>query len=107
MDDHGVLNPETQLAQGEPEGILLTTDADGNLAVPVSAEHVIRLFMQTSDVSDKFDKLSDLCYTATYPGGYFKLSNNFQQSLFCFFSNHVIFSYHLRVSYKTNWEIFI
>ena len=39
------------MTQGEPEGILLTTDADGNLAVPVSAEHVIRLFMQTSDVS--------------------------------------------------------
>ncbi|RUS89912.1 hypothetical protein EGW08_002353 [Elysia chlorotica] len=39
-----------QLVQaGDQEGILLTTDADGNLAVPVSAEHVLRFLMQTSD----------------------------------------------------------
>ena len=38
---------------GMEGGILLTTDTDGNLSVPVSADHVIRLFMQTSDVSHK------------------------------------------------------
>ncbi|XP_005106657.1 zinc finger protein 76 isoform X2 [Aplysia californica] len=50
LDDPNVLTSETHLVQAaEQEGILLTTDADGNLAVPVSADHVIRLFMQTSD----------------------------------------------------------
>uniref|UniRef100_A0A0B7BR01 C2H2-type domain-containing protein n=1 Tax=Arion vulgaris TaxID=1028688 RepID=A0A0B7BR01_9EUPU len=50
LDEHSVLTSEGHLVQTtEHEGILLTTDADGNLAVPVSADHVIRLLMQTSD----------------------------------------------------------
>ncbi|XP_059144961.1 zinc finger protein 76-like isoform X2 [Physella acuta] len=48
LDENGDSNAENQLAEdGElKEGILLT---DGNLAVPVSADHVIRLLMHTSD----------------------------------------------------------
>ncbi|KAH9518811.1 hypothetical protein Btru_006321 [Bulinus truncatus] len=50
--DENVLNSESHLVQGsEQEGILLTTDADGNLSVPVSADQVIRLLMQASDGS--------------------------------------------------------
>ncbi|GFN87722.1 hypothetical protein PoB_001422800 [Plakobranchus ocellatus] len=50
LEDGHVLSTDNQLVQaGDQEGILLATDADGNLAVPVSAEHVIRFLMQTSD----------------------------------------------------------
>lgn len=50
LEDGHVLVTDHHLVQAaEQEGILLTTDADGNLALPVSTDHVIRFLMQTSD----------------------------------------------------------
>ncbi|CAG5118567.1 unnamed protein product [Candidula unifasciata] len=50
VDDRTVLTTEEgHLVADGHEGILLTTDADGHLAVPVSADHVIRLLMRTTD----------------------------------------------------------
>ncbi|KAI8784017.1 zinc finger protein 76-like isoform X1 [Biomphalaria glabrata] len=50
LDENSVLHTEAHLVQAsEQDGILITSDADGNLSVPVSADQVIRLLMQASD----------------------------------------------------------
>lgn len=54
LEQGSILDSNTVVHATDQEGILLTTDAEGNLAMPVSAEQVIRFLMQTSDVSFLF-----------------------------------------------------